>query len=43
MSEKHRDAAASQPEPTLPEVFIVLTIIAMFVWIALSLVGVVSL
>ena len=43
MSEKHRDAAASQPEPTVPQVLVVLTIIGMFVWMALSLVGVVSL
>jgi hypothetical protein len=43
MSEKHREAATSQSEPTLPEVFVVLTIIAMFVWVALSLIGIVNL
>ena len=43
MAEKHRDAAAPNSEPTLPQVLVVLTIIGMFVWVALSLVGVVSL
>jgi hypothetical protein len=43
MSEKPRDAAASESEPTEPQVLAVLSIIAMFVWAALSLVGIVSL
>jgi hypothetical protein len=43
MSEKHRDAAASESEPTTPQVVAVVSIIALFVWAALSLVGIVSL
>ena len=42
MSEKRHEAATSQSEPTLPEMFVVLTIIAMFVGGALSLIGLVS-
>jgi hypothetical protein len=43
VSENHREAARSQSEPTLPQFFVVLTIIAMFVWVALSLIGIVNL
>ena len=43
MSEKPRHAAASQSEPTVPQILAVLSIIGMFLWVALSLIGVVNL
>jgi hypothetical protein len=39
MFERHRDAAASQSEPTLPEYVAVLIVLGVFVATVLSLVG----
>jgi hypothetical protein len=43
MFEQHRDAAASESEPTLPEYVAVLIVLGVFVVMVLSLVGIVSL
>jgi hypothetical protein len=43
MFEQHRDAAASQSEPTLPEYVAVLIVLGVFVATVLSLVGIVTL
>ena len=43
MFEQHRDAAASESEPTLPEYVAVLLVLGVFVVMVLSLVGIVSL
>ena len=43
MFEQHRNAAASQSAPTLPEYVAVLIVLGVFVATVLSLVGIVSL
>lgn len=43
MSERPRNAAATQSEATVPQILAVFSIVVMFLLVALSLIGIVSL